>query len=171
MQARDQYQEKLNNARGNIDRFEEIVAQKVSMAMENERREMVKLRQATDDGKRRVDDLVQENGQLRTQKGQLQDQIDNLKGDMAVLSRNQDVKDQINRVDQLRRQLEEEKQNNSKLLTQINNLSNSVSDILAENRQLRIMAGVPDNYGINLENIKLHDQERIEDFKKLIKVL
>ena len=99
------------------------------------------------------------------------DQIDDLKQDKALLSRNQDLNEYHQRVDHLRRQLEEEKLNNSKLLTQINNLSNNVSDILAENRQLRIMAGVPDNYGINLENIKLHDQERIEDFKKLIKVL
>ena len=99
------------------------------------------------------------------------DQIDDLKQDKALLSRNQDLNEYHRRVDHLRRQLEEEKLNNSKLLTQINNLSNNVSDILAENRQLRIMAGVPDNYGINLENIKLHDQERIEDFKKLIKVL
>ena len=33
------------------------------------------------------------------------------------------------------------------------------------------MAGVPDNYGINRDNIKVLDQERIEDFKKLITVL
>ena len=33
------------------------------------------------------------------------------------------------------------------------------------------MANVPDNYGIPLETIKLYDKERIEDFKKLIKVL
>lgn len=41
----------------------------------------------------------------------------------------------------------------------------------AENRQLRRMANVPDNYGIPLETIKLYDKERIEDYKKLIKVL
>ena len=54
---------------------------------------------------------------------------------------------------------------------EINNLSNIVDDMTAENRQLRTMVGVPDNYGMNLENIKLLDKERIEDYKKLIKVL
>ena len=143
---------------------------KVAMAMEEERRAMIRLEKESNITNRRCEDLNQDNRQLMTQKNQLQDQIDNLKGDLAAVSRT-DLKDQITRVDHLRKQLEEEKSNNSKLLTQINNLSNNVSDILAENRQLRIMAGVPDNYGINLENIKLHDQERIEDFKKLIKVL
>ena len=54
---------------------------------------------------------------------------------------------------------------------EINTLSNLVDDMTAENRQLRRMANVPDNYGINLQEIKLYDKERIEDYKKLIKVL
>mmetsp|Transcript_33204 Transcript_33204/g.41084 ORF Transcript_33204/g.41084 Transcript_33204/m.41084 type:complete len:130 (-) Transcript_33204:570-959(-) len=54
---------------------------------------------------------------------------------------------------------------------EINTLSNLVDDMTAENRQLRRMANVPDNYGIPLETIKLYDKERIEDYKKLIKVL
>jgi hypothetical protein len=33
------------------------------------------------------------------------------------------------------------------------------------------MANLPDNYGIDLNTIKLHDKEKIEDFKRLIKVL
>ena len=57
------------------------------------------------------------------------------------------------------------------LMGEINTLSNTVDDLTAENRQLRKMANVPDNFGVNLEAIKLHDKERIEDYKKLIKVL
>jgi len=57
------------------------------------------------------------------------------------------------------------------LLHELNNLSGHVENFMAENRALRAMAGVPDNYGINLEEIKLHDREKIDDFKKLIKVL
>ena len=46
-----------------------------------------------------------------------------------------------------------------------------MEDILAENKQLRSNANVPDNFGVQVENIKLHNKEKIEDFKKLIKVL
>ncbi len=59
----------------------------------------------------------------------------------------------------------------TKLLHNINELSNRVEDLTAENRALRQMAHVPDNYGIKLDQIKLHDREKIDDFKKLIKVL
>jgi hypothetical protein len=47
----------------------------------------------------------------------------------------------------------------------------NVENFMVENRMLRKMAGVPDNYGIDLEKIKLHDREKINDYKKLIKVL
>ena len=40
---RDQYEEKLNNARTNISKVEEIVQQKVQVALESERREMIRL--------------------------------------------------------------------------------------------------------------------------------
>jgi hypothetical protein len=33
------------------------------------------------------------------------------------------------------------------------------------------MAKVPDNYGLDLNAIRVHDKEKIEDFKKLIKIL
>ena len=71
----------------------------------------------------------------------------------------------------LRKEKEEKEKKITQLMGEINNLSNIVDDMTAENRQLRSMAQVPDNYGMNLENIKLLDKERIEDYKKLIKVL
>ena len=54
---------------------------------------------------------------------------------------------------------------------QLNKLTNLIEDFTAENRTLRQMAQVPDNYGIKLEEIKLHNKEKIEDFRKLIKIL
>ena len=77
----------------------------------------------------------------------------------------------LKRIETLR--LEKQAKNNkiTELLHEINTLSNYVDDFRAENRTLRSMANVPDNYGINLEQVKLHDKEKIDDFKKLIKVL
>lgn len=40
-----------------------------------------------------------------------------------------------------------------------------MEDILAENRILRKLAEVPDNYGFDLEEIKLAEQEKIENYK------
>jgi hypothetical protein len=53
----------------------------------------------------------------------------------------------------------------------LNDLSNKAEDLMAENRTLRSMTNVPKNYGLNLDQVKLHDREKIEDYKKLIRVL
>ena len=77
----------------------------------------------------------------------------------------------IKRIELLRKEKESMEKKITSLMGEINTLSNTVDDLTAENRQLRKMANVPDNFGVNLEAIKLHDKERIEDYKKLIKVL
>lgn len=82
-----------------------------------------------------------------------------------------EAKDQIRRIDQLRQEKDVESKKNIQLMNDINTLSLQMEDFIAENRALRQMANVPDNYGIKLDQIKLHDKEKIDDFKKLIKVL
>jgi regulator of replication initiation timing len=53
----------------------------------------------------------------------------------------------------------------------VNYLQDSIEDFMAENKQLRDLAGVPANYGVDREAVKLLDREKIDDFKKLIRVL
>ena len=77
----------------------------------------------------------------------------------------------MKRIDILRSEKDAKEKKIADLLVEINNLSTYVEDFKAENRALRQMANVPDNYGIKLDQIKLHDKEKIDDFKKLIKVL
>ena len=42
---------------------------------------------------------------------------------------------------------------------------------MAENKVLRATHGVPDNYGIAVDKVKMMDRDKIDDFKKLIRVL
>lgn len=168
---RDQYAEKLNNARTNITKVDEIVQHQVQAALESERREMTRLSGENDTLKRKVDAFDNETKTLQVNKQQLLEKITGLEEDLAFYSRNQDVKESIKRIDLLRREKEEKDKKINQLMGEINTLSNLVDDMTAENRQLRRMANVPDNYGIPLETIKLYDKERIEDYKKLIKVL
>ena len=68
---------------------------------------------------------------------------------------------------------------------QLNQLSDQMENILAENRFLRELAQVPDNFGnleevtfiiineftLDLIQIKLLEREKIEDYNRLIKIL
>lgn len=53
----------------------------------------------------------------------------------------------------------------------VNYLQDTIEDFMAENKVLREMASVPANFGIDREKVKLTDREKIDDFKKLIRVL
>lgn len=46
-----------------------------------------------------------------------------------------------------------------------------MDDILCENRVLREMAGVPENYGFDLNEIKLVEKQKIEEYRGRIRRL
>jgi hypothetical protein len=52
-----------------------------------------------------------------------------------------------------------------------NYLQDQVEDFMAENKYLRNLGGVPDNFGKEREKVKLLDKEKIDDYKKLVRVL
>ncbi len=89
----------MNGARNNINRVELLVADKVTQALENERREMTRLQGENDNLKRRVDALDNENKTLQTNKKQLLEKIASKEEDVAFLTRNEDVKESIKRID------------------------------------------------------------------------
>ncbi len=92
--------------------------------------------------------------------------------DLAYYTRNIDAKESLARIEQLREERDAKEREIVKHLQQINENNNNIEDLMAENRILRKMANVPENYGKNLvEQIKMHDREKIEDYKKLITVL
>ena len=57
------------------------------------------------------------------------------------------------------------------LRRRINDLQGSIEGFMAENKILRELAQVPAGYGIDREAVKGMDKEKIDDFKKLIRVL
>ncbi len=75
------------------------MADKVTQALENERREMTRLQGENDNLKRRVDALDNENKTLQTNKKQLLEKIASKEEDVAFLTRNEDVKESIKRID------------------------------------------------------------------------
>ena len=77
----------------------------------------------------------------------------------------------MGRLDIIRAEKNEKEKKITEVLQQLNEKSNQLESCLAENRTLKKMANVPQNYGINAEQIKFLDREKIDDYKKLIRVL
>ena len=77
------------------------------------------------------------------------------------------IDNQRNRDDAIQKK-EEEYQ---KLVFEWNELRDKMDEILNENRILRQMADVPENFGIDISKIKMGDRIKIEDYKVKIRVL
>ena len=69
--------------------------------------------------------------------------------------------------------IKEQKDENRKMHQQLMEISNNFEDILAENRILRKMNNIPDNWGCEPQKriIKLQDRETVFEYKRLVKIL
>jgi len=75
---RDQYREKLNNAKESISKVEIIVESKVKMALEKERMQLAKLKEDNDLLQKQVAMLDSDKLQMYQREKQLQDKINGL---------------------------------------------------------------------------------------------
>lgn len=151
--------------------MQDIVEQKVAAALQDKTREHAAMEQrnkALVEKEKLTDQTI---SQLTTEKKLLLDKVQGLSENLAYYTRNPDTKDSVRRIDQLRQEKDAEARKAAELLGEINTLSGQMEDLLAENRALRQMASVPENYGMKLDQIKLHDKDKVADFKRLIKVL
>jgi chromosome segregation ATPase len=177
IRERDAGIEKLNNAKKSILDFEQVVKRQVDKAMDKERalhkRNLVDLE--------KYKDMFQagEDAQLRLKKKnkELEEKYSSLRDEDAERSRkggadgerpNEKSKGKIK---QLTDRLSKKEREVEELTKRVNYLQGAIEDFMAENTQLRVVAGVPANYGVDRERVKLLDKEKIDDFKKLIKVL
>ena len=76
----------------------------------------------------------------------------------------QDQKELSEESGALRRKIETERK-------KFTELSEKMDNILAENRVLRRLAEVPENYGFNLEEIKIAERHQIEEYKAKVRYL
>lgn len=95
---------------------------------------MTRLRGENDTLKLKLEGQDNENKSLRQLKAQLNEQINGLQDDLSFYSRNQDIKESIRKVDILRKEKEQFEKKIGTLMGEINNLSNIVDDMTAENR-------------------------------------
>lgn len=77
----------------------------------------------------------------------------------------------MSKSEELRAQLIKKEKEILKLTKHMNYLQDQIEDFMAENKQLRDLTAVPDNFGIDREKVRLLDREKIDDYKKLVRIL
>jgi hypothetical protein len=80
----------------------------------------------------------------------------------------QDYIEQIKRKEQEISKLDEQRDRQTR---DYNDLCDKMEEVIAENRVLRQMADLPENFGIDMSKIRLGDRIKIEDYKAKIRTL
>ena len=94
----------------------------------------------------------------------------NLKRDLVNSSKN-NGENNYSYIQKMQQEKEIINNDRNKLTEDYNKLCDQMEDIIRENRILRQMADVPENFGIDLNKVKLSEKVKIEDYKTKIRLL
>ena len=100
----------------------------------------------------------------------LQQENNNIKRQLISYNNNNENKDIIIDMNKDDLIIKKEKEY-QKLVFEWNELRNKMEEVLSENRILRQIGNVPDNFGIDISKIKMGDKIKIEDYKAKIRIL
>lgn len=102
---------------------------------------------------------------------EFQKENQSLKKQLAEFGLKHQVSDFMSEIHTQRREIAKEKKAYQDIVKESNKLYDQMEDILSENRLLRELCGVPKNFGINIEEIKLGDRKKIEDYEAKNRIL
>ena len=161
----DKARETVRQFQTTKDHFEQTLSERVQKALDVERDKYRKL----------IEDLTVQNEKLKREKDTLSVDvrvIDEKNAEIAFLtSKLREVADTHGMSESLK-DLQKDRNTNQSLHKELESanhnwttLSKQMEDILAENRVLREMAGVPENYGFDLNEIRMVEKQKIEEYR------
>lgn len=159
------------NAKQSINKVEDIVQSKVNMATAKEKELLARLKDENELLKQRIQIFDSDKFSSQQREKQMQDKINGLTQELQFYAKNADMRQCMQRIEALREERDRKEQKITEHLELVNALQRQLEDLATENRTLRKMTGVPDNYGIDLSQLKMDSEKKIENYTKLIKVL
>ena len=101
----------------------------------------------------------------------LQQDNSRLKKDLLDFSQKHEMQDYINKIKQKELEIQKVGEEKSNMMKDWNDLRDQMEEVLKENRILRQIADVPENFGIDISRINMGDRIKIEDYKAKIRIL
>ena len=112
---------------------------------------------------------VNEDNDLYIKKLQLEN--NQVKKQLIEFGKKHEATDFINEVRVREDAIRKKESEYQKIVLQWNQLRDQMEEVLSENRVLRQLADVPENYGIDIAKIQMGDRLKIEDYKAKIRIL
>lgn len=151
-----------------MGRFDALVKTQVDRAMAAERKEKELLEKKLKEKENECEMLKEAKVYLDQKNKELNDLLGDLR---KTNEQGQKPSNFETKSKDLQKALDKKEKEFDKLKKHINYLQDQMEDFMAENKQLRDLSAVPDNFGIDREKVRLMDREKIDDFKKLVRIL
>ena len=151
--------------RTNLLNTREIIKDEVERKLMDEKQRMIQLEKNLDEAHKQISILEIEKKNLDLTQYEIQKENQNLKKQLAEFGLKHQATDFMAEIHINRKDLAKKEKEYQDIVLQSNKLYDQMEDILSENRLLRELASVPKNFGINIEEIKMGDRKKIEDYE------
>jgi len=159
-------QDIVQQAREDLAKIDTIVEQKVAERIAQEQKDKEMLNDLLKEKNELIERLQEEQTKLVNREEMLTRDYNYLKGKMEeTMGGNFEMQDALREVKRAQEEQKKKEDEIVSLVAQLNELSRQTEDLIAENRVLREMAGAPENIGIPINEIKLAEKEKLEEYK------
>ena len=115
-----------------------------------------------------LENLVKDN-EIYIQKLKIKNE--KLQKDLNDFSEKHEAQDYIDQIKRKEQELSKFDEQREKQTREFNELCDNMEKVISENRLLRQIADVPENYGLDISKIRIGDRIKIEDYKAKIRIL
>ena len=150
---------------------EEAMRLQFNKAISDEREKTLKYKKENEVLQERIhylDKQVKDN-EIYIQKLQIKNE--KLQKDLIVFSEKHEAQDYIDQIKRKEQEISKFDEQREKQTREFNELCDRMEEVIAENRVLRQMADLPENFGIDMSKIRIGDRIKIEDYKAKIRIL
>ena len=150
---------------------EEILRLQLDKAISEEKEKTIRYQKENENLNKRIIELERQvkDNEIYIQKLQIKNE--KLQKDLLDFSEKHEAQDYIEQIRRKEQEISKFDEQKEKYSREYNELCDKMEKVISENRVLRQIADVPENFGIDISKIHIGDRIKIEDYKAKIRIL
>ena len=150
---------------------EDKIKTQLERLMGEEREKTINIQKENEELKQKLKNYERQikDNEIYIQKLQLNNE--KLQKDLIDFGKKHEAQDYIDKIKTKEQEINKVNEQRDKYSREYNDLCDKMEEVICENRVLRQIADVPENFGIDISKINLGDRIKIEDYKAKIRIL
>ena len=150
---------------------EDVIKIHLEKAISEEKEKTIRFQKENEKLNNRIAELERQvkDNEIYIQKLQIKNE--KLQKDLLDFSEKHEAQDYIDQIRRKEQEISKFDEQREKYSREYNDLCDKMEKVISENRVLRQIADVPENFGIDISKIHIGDRIKIEDYKAKIRIL